>query len=346
MYYFIMNPAASSGQGRKVWKRLKPVLNKKRVKYNLISPDDKEELIQYIKTLTGRAVSDDAKDKPDGYVIRSVVNDIENNTENNIKNNKENHTEQQGVHIVVLGGDGTLNLVLNSIVDMEHTKLSCIRVGSGNDFARNVGVCKNPEKALLHLLDSPCETELDYGEAEYITIKGERRKRRFIISSGIGYDADICEEVSRSRLKRILNTLHLGKLVYVAIGVKQIFTRRNTKVKIYIDDKLIRSRNLFFVVGMIHKMEGGGVPFCPHAGATDGMLDICVAKGAPVSKLLLEVGMVYLKKHLLFSNIAEYKCRRLRVVVEKAQWIHMDGETPCRVREAVLKCEQGLRFVK
>ena len=56
------------------------------------------------------------------------------------------------MHIVVLGGDGTLNLVLNSIVDMEHTKLSCIRVGSGNDFARNVGVEKNPLKALQHLI--------------------------------------------------------------------------------------------------------------------------------------------------------------------------------------------------
>ena len=42
-----------------------------------------------------------------------------------------------------------------------------------------------------------------------------KRTRRFIISSGIGYDADICEEVSRSRLKKILNLFLLGKLVYV-----------------------------------------------------------------------------------------------------------------------------------
>jgi len=250
-------------------------------------------------------------------------------------------------HIVVLGGDGTLNLVLDSIANMEHTKLSCIRVGSGNDFAGNVGVEKDAKKAVLHLINEPEEIELDYGEVSFAMPDGKQKDRRFIISSGIGYDADICEEVSGSRLKKILNVLHLGKLVYVTIGIKQIFTRSNAKVKLYLDaNDPIRANNLFFAVGMIHEMEGGGVPFCPHADPCDGMLDVCVAKGAPIPKLLLEVAMVYLKKHLMFSNISEYRCRKLRVVTDKPQWIHMDGETPCRVTEAELRCKQGLRFVK
>lgn len=319
------------------------------MQYSLIALNSKEELVKFVKTLTGRKVSDAAKDLLGEAAVTAIKNKLEG----------------QNVHIVVLGGDGTLNLVLNSIVDMEYTKLSCIRVGSGNDFARNVGVDKSPEKALLHLLEAPQETELDYGEAEYLTEKGESKTRRFIISSGIGYDADICEEVSRSSLKKVLNVLHLGKLVYVMIGIKQIFTRggaggsgmslrakgdrapKAPKVKLYLDDsKPIRIRNLFFGVGMIHEMEGGGVPFCPHANPCDGMLDVCVAKGASIPKLLLEVGMVYLKKHLLFSNISEYRCRKMRIVVDKPQWIHMDGETPCRVREATLICRSGLRFVK
>ena len=316
-----MNPTASSGMGREVWKTLSPILKTRGEEYSINYFQKEQDLMDYVRGLTDR----DAKQSLDIQDDHDI----------------------QDVHIVVLGGDGTLNLVLNSIVDMEHTKLSCIRVGSGNDFARNVGVDKNPEKALLNLLDHPEETELDYGETEYTTIKGDKKRRRFIISSGIGYDADICEEVSRSRLKKILNTFHLGKLVYVAIGVKQIFTRRNTKVKIYMDDrKPLGIRNLFFVVGMIHKMEGGGVPFCPHADPKDGMLEVCIAKGAPIPKLLLEVGMVYLKKHLMFSNISEFRCQTLRVVVDRPQWIHMDGETPYRVKEAVISCRQGLRFVK
>lgn len=331
MYHFIMNPTASSGMGRKVWKEIKPLLKERGVKYSLNVFRKQEKLVAFVNGLTGR---DEAQ--CDSTILsdrqKAVIKDA---------------LKEPDVHIVVLGGDGTLNLVLNSIVDMERTKLSCIRVGSGNDFARNVGVEKAPVKALLHLLNESEETVLDYGEVEYVMPEGKNRKRRFIISSGIGYDADICEEVRRSKLKRVLNVLHLGKLVYVIIGIKQIFTRANTKVKLYMDDnEPIYANNLFFAVGMIHEMEGGGVPFCPGADPCDGMLDVCVARSAPKPKLMLEVAMVYLKKHLMFSNIDGYRCRKLRVVVEKPQWIHMDGETPCRTSEAVLSCKTGLRFIK
>lgn len=308
MYHFIWNPTASSGMGRKAWRQIRPILKAKGVKYTVHMFRKEENLVSFVQRIT-------------------------------------KGTQQS--HIIVLGGDGTLNLVLNSIDNMEHTVLSCLRIGSGNDFARNVGVEKDIQKALLHLLNEPEEIELDYGEAVYLTAEGEQKKRRFMISSGLGYDADICEEAGRSALKKLLNRIRMGKLVYVAIGIKQIFTRRNTKAKLYLDDSSpIRIHNLFFAVGMIHKMEGGGVPFCPHANPEDGQLDICLAKGTSAGRLLLEVIMVYFKKHLLFSNISEYRCRRMRIVAEKPQWIHMDGETPCQVKEATLTCCQGLRFVK
>ena len=166
--------------------------------------------------------------------------------------------------LVVIGGDGTINAVLNGIVDFEHTVLSCIRTGSGNDFARNVGVTKNVRKALHHLLHSTEQLCLDYGEATYITENGTK-SRRFAISNGVGYDADICEEVGRSQLKKILNWAKIGKLVYVAIGVKQIFTRKNSGAVVLLDQTELKIPGLFFVVGMIHEKEGGGVPFCPKA---------------------------------------------------------------------------------
>ena len=210
-----------------------------------------------------------------------------------------------------------------------------------------MGVEKDSYKALWHLINEPCERLLDYGEAEYIMSDGRRKQRRFIISSGIGYDADICEEVGRSRLKKVLNVLRLGKLVYVTIGIKQIFTRAGTRAKLYMDDnEPICVNDLFFGVAMIHEMEGGGVPFCPHADPCDGMLDVCVTKSTSKLKLMLEVAMVYLKKHLMFSNISEYRCRKLKIVTKKPQWIHMDGETPCKTNEIRLCCKQGLRFVK
>jgi YegS/Rv2252/BmrU family lipid kinase len=245
---------------------------------------------------------------------------------------------------VVLGGDGTLNAVLNGIQCFDNTILSCIRTGSGNDFARNMKISNNVEKSLHGILHNDKEIYLDYGEVAYQS-DSSFKKRRFIISSGAGYDANICEEVNRSRLKKTLNKVHLGTLVYAAIGIKQIFTRDFVNAVVQMDNnEAISVSNLFFIVGMIHEKEGGGVPFCPHANPTDGKFHVCLVRNMPTWKLLLAVILVYFKKHLLFKNITEHECKKLHLQMDNPQWFHMDGETPCKIKELNWECKQGLRF--
>jgi YegS/Rv2252/BmrU family lipid kinase len=324
MYHFIINPTSSSGKGKAIWRDVENMLKQENEEY-------------------------------EAHVTKSIVDATEITKALTTRNGEENH-------IVVLGGDGTLNAVLNGIENFQSTKLSCISTGSGNDFANNMNIDQEPLKALNSILHSPSETVLDYGEVSYIeavekeknsTTKpdkgaGKRYKtRRFIISSGVGYDADICEEASRSTLKAILNKVHLGKLVYVAIGVKQIFTRKSAAAVIRLDgDVAITVPNVFFVVGMIHEREGGGVPFCPQANPRDGMLDVCMVRDMPKWKLLLAVMLVYVKRHLIFKNITVRRCRKIHIQLNRPQWFHMDGETPCKVKELELRCRQGLRFVK
>lgn len=318
MYHFITNPNASSGKGAAAWKKIKAVLQEEQIEYKAHALKSARETTEFVRKLTA-------------------------------------YGQEEDCHIVVLGGDGTLNAVLNGIEDFEHTILSCIRTGSGNDFARNVKISKKPGEAIRHLLYSPEEMVLDYGVAEYEAdatgeapgeMEEESQAHRFIISSGVGYDADICEEVGRSRLKKILNRVGLGKLVYVTIGVKQIFSRKNTGAVVRAGDEELDIPALFFAVGMIHEREGGGVPFCPDANPTDGLLDVCVVKSMPKWKLLLAVIMVYLKKHVLFQKITIYRCSNLEVELKEPQWFHIDGETSCKIKRISLECRSGLRFQK
>jgi YegS/Rv2252/BmrU family lipid kinase len=306
MYYFIINPTSSSGKGLDVWNQVETILKKQNIIYESHIMESPEATHTLVWNLT-------APNQPE-------------------------------CHLVVLGGDGTLNTVLNGIQCFENTILSCIRTGSGNDFARNMKISKNIEKCLDSILHNPKEVRLDYGVVTYQS-DNFQKNRRFIISSGAGYDADICEEVNRSKLKKTLNKVHLGTLVYVAIGIKQIFTRDSVNAVIRMDNNVELSvSNLFFVVGMIHSMEGGGVPFCPHANPTDGKFHVCLVRNMPKWKLLLAVVMVYLKKHLLFKNITEHECQKLQLQLDKPQWFHMDGETPCKISELSWECKQGLRF--
>lgn len=308
MYHIITNPKASSGKGVKILEQIKKILKKENIIYKGYSLKSAEETTELVRKLTASG-------------------------------------REEECHIVVLGGDGTLNAVINGIVDFEHTTLSCIRTGSGNDFARNVGVAKNAAKAIRHLIYDTEEMTLDYGVATYMA-ENESHQRRFIISSGVGYDADICEEVAHSRLKKVLNRVGLGKLVYVLIGIKQIFTRINAGAVVRLDDEEYDIPALFFTVGMIHEKEGGGVPFCPEANPTDGLLDVCLVKSMPKWKLLLAVTMVYMKKHFLFQNITAHRCKKMQVELREPQWFHIDGETSCKIAQIQMECRTGLRFRK
>lgn len=58
------------------------------------------------------------------------------------------------------------------------------------------------------------------------------------------------------------------------------------------------------------------------------------------------VVLVYFKKHLLFKDITNHRCKKMRLVTETPQWIHMDGETPYQVSEVTWESKGKLRFVR
>lgn len=309
-YHIIINSKASSGSGRSVWKLVEESLEQNSLSYEKHEPHSRAATIELVKELTG-------------------------------------NIEEDGLcHLIVLGGDGTLNTVLQGIVDFEKTRLSVIKSGSGNDFVRNMKLEKDPKKAIEHLLTEPEEILLDYGEL-YMSPDAEEPDERFLISCGVGYDADICVEVQKSMLKKILNKIKLGKLVYLAIGVKQIFTRTCPKAIITLDnDIVLKIPSMFFVVGMNHIHEGGGVPFCPDADPTDGVMDVCLVRSMPKPMLMLAVMLVYLKKHTIFPAVSLYQCKEFSVKVSESQNYHMDGEISTKIRYTRMVSKRGLHLVK
>ena len=94
------------------------------------------------------------------------------------------------VNLVAMGGDGTVNTVLNGIADFSKATLGILPGGSGNDFARRIGIPENPEKAvdiLLHCM--PKVT--DFYECSGI---------RGLNAVGAGIDIDILETYSRMKV--------------------------------------------------------------------------------------------------------------------------------------------------
>ena len=89
------------------------------------------------------------------------------------------------VRIILIGGDGSINELLTGIKDTKKVILSIIPTGSGNDFAKSVGIPKDIKLALDIAVKRGRTAIIDLGEITY----SDGYSRKFIISSGMGFDA-------------------------------------------------------------------------------------------------------------------------------------------------------------
>ena len=286
MYYFIINPSSRSGQGREVWKQVRQLLKKNSLPY---------------KALFTRYPGHGRK------LAKSLPLE------------QKNHT------LIVIGGDGTFNEVLNGLSNHFFWNISYLPVGSGNDLARGLQLSADPIERLCHLLHDALPSvphPLDTG-----ILQVKNRTSRFAISSGIGYDASICYEVSHTPVKKRLNRLHLGKLVYAYAAVKLLFSFQPCDMDVEIDNhRTYHFSNVYFITGMNLPYEGGGFRFCPRADSTDGALDFIIIHNISKLKILLLFPTAYFGLHTHFKGITLLRGKTMKIKSEKPRTLHRDGE--------------------
>jgi len=307
MYHIIVNPASRSGKGLKIWtEQVEPALNREAVSYQC-----------YFSSKAGDATEIAAS------ILASEAGD--------------------SVHMIVLGGDGTMNEVVSGISDPSRVILGYLPTGSSNDFARDLGLPKKPGEALNVILHAGTPTPMDLGTVTY----DDGTSRRFCVSCGIGYDAAVCEEILHSKAKKILNKIGLGKLTYLAIALKQLLAAKAVSAKITLDNgESVNIGRMLFIACMLHRFEGGGFMFAPDADATDGILNLC--KAGDLSKLLIlrALPTAFKGKHYRFDGIDAYQAKE--VVIESASplWVHTDGEVYRNASRIRVSCEkQCIRII-
>lgn len=293
MFYFIINPASKTGLGKRLWTDLKAILDKQEIAYEY-----------YFTKRQFHATN----------LIHEIL------------------AKEGEKHIVLLGGDGTLNEAINGLDHYENTTLSYIPSGSGNDFARSIHLKKNPEAILASLLSLPTVEYFDQAVSK-VPLKDQPADtpytdgRRFCISCGIGFDASICYEALHSPMKYVLNKLKLGKLTYVLIALKQIASYPLEDADVIIDGIETRHyRKIFFLAGMIQPYEGGGFCMTPLADAKDGKLSVAVYHSLPKSIALFMLPRILfgLQKHS--KSFDTFSCSRIEVHTKAPLVVHTDGE--------------------
>ena len=234
------------------------------------------------------------------------------------KNANDLMNEVIGDELIVIGGDGTLNEVINNYHGKEFIYLA---YGSGNDLARSIKFNRNIE--ISKLLDTNKYIEYDVGVVN---------DRKFCSGFDIGFNADIIKRTDGSKLKK-----YLGKYIYLLKGVMGILMLKKYKVKISWDDGEIETDKLYLLNAMIQPYEGGGIKFAPDATGQDGKLHVMIMENISLVTFVYNYLCLLLKKHNKMRKVKQITTDRLAIKTNQ-RYFQIDGELINNTEQLNVSC--------
>jgi diacylglycerol kinase (ATP) len=218
--------------------------------------------------------------------------------------------------IIAIGGDGTVNEVLPGIMGSDST-LAVIPVGSGNDFNKVIGIPQKIDQALDAIFKGKQRLS-DVGEVIYWNMYGEKRKRYFINTLGMGLDAEIASETKQISFLR-------GLPLYLWAAIKAL--SKHSSIEFTIREKTNqKTEKAFFICAGNGCFEGGGFKILPNARQNDSLLDICVLRAATLLKAIKILPSIIKGTHERNPEVSMWKTSEITIETKKPFILHGDGE--------------------
>jgi diacylglycerol kinase (ATP) len=209
--------------------------------------------------------------------------------------------------VVACGGDGTLREVVSGLVGSGVT-MGIIPLGTGNVFATDLGIPKNPMKA--------CRTILE-GNVRRIDI-GRCGENHFILSAGVGFDSEVIAETDLDLKSKVKN------LAYIYAGVKHAV---KFKPKEYLVEADGFSRKINAIaIALCNSYSYGGYRLKRGISITDGLFDVCVIKGrSRLDPLKVALSVIY-RRGVPRRNLSTFKARYVKITSRQEGIVHNDGD--------------------
>jgi len=221
--------------------------------------------------------------------------------------------------IVVAGGDGTLNEVVNGLPDPARIPLAPLAVGTANMLARELRLPKQPE-ALVRVLERGSVERMDLAVAN---------GQRFVGVAGVGFDAWLTQAVQQHRGRR------LGFSGWVLPILRTLWHYQQPQLRVCVDDGPCLASGFVVVANLAN--YGGLFRVAPAAGPTSGDLQLCVLGRARVREIARLVWPAMRGRIATCRGVQMLSAQRVRIVAEGVPVpVQLDGDpagtTPLEVQ--------------
>lgn len=231
--------------------------------------------------------------------------------------------ESGSTTIVAVGGDGTCSKIAGEILKSGRAcRLAVIPTGTGNDFAKTIGVAGYAPRQVADLLLRETPARIDVGLAD---------GRYFVNSCGFGFDPSVLEATQKVRFLK-------GDAVYVYAALRQLFSYRGIDVSAN-GVAGVESGRMLMVTISNGRSLGGAFKIAPHASVLDGKLDACFFSDSNVvERAKLFVGALR-GTHLGMRAVSSASVEQLTLRFARRPSMEVDGELRiARSTTVELKC--------
>ncbi len=218
----------------------------------------------------------------------------------------------EDVRIYSVGGDGTLNEIVNGIAGFPNVELGIIPCGSGNDVARYLYPVMDPLK-LIRVLPISTSKTIDLGK-----LNGYY----FFNIASIGFDAEV---VRNSRyFKRF--PLISGSMSYILAVLVTLIKCEKYKLKITLDNNTPIEKDFLLTIFANGSYYGGGMLAAPSAKMDDGIFDFYLVDSLPRRRILRFFPLFRRGEHGNMKEVNMSRGTRAIVESENPVSVNIDGE--------------------
>jgi diacylglycerol kinase (ATP) len=219
--------------------------------------------------------------------------------------------------VIALGGDGFIHEIIQHLVSRD-IPLGVIPCGTGNDFARSIGVFDLPFSRQLELIEKHDATHIDLGTVQ---------DQWFAAILSSGFDALVNDRANSMRWPR-------GRMRYNIAMIEKLIALRPHSYRIRVDERYLEVQATLVTVAN-GSSYGGGMKVCPDASITDGLFDVMVLGRVSRIELLKVFPKVYRGGHVGHPAVTFYRCNEIEIDGSGSSFA--DGE-PIAQLPLIAKC--------
>ncbi|SDH16337.1 diacylglycerol/lipid kinase family protein [Desulfosporosinus hippei] len=229
-------------------------------------------------------------------------------------------------HIISVGGDGTMNEVVNgffsdNLLINPQAELAVFSHGTGCDFIRTLQIPKGIE-GFIQILKRGNKRQVDVGEVLFYDNYGKQLQRYFLNVADVGLGGETVARVNQQ--SKLLG----GKLSFLIGSVISIFKYRNKMMSCEIDGKVICSGRLNSIMVANGRYIGGGMMIAPQAELDDALFDVVVLGDFSTWTILRNIPKIYRGTHLKIPGVGVYRGQSVVVSSDQRILLDLDGEQP------------------